>query len=88
MAEIISYPVSTSVLTTDLLLGTHIPPLGESKPASTKNFSISSVIGIIPFDNNINTLQVYTNNTSAYAALGANVAYRKADGTLMVTFTP
>lgn len=88
MAEIISYPVNTDVLTTDLLLGTHIPPVGEGKPASTKNFPISRIIGLIPFDNNISALEIYTDNATAYAALGENAAYRKADGTLMVTFIP
>jgi hypothetical protein len=46
MAEIISYPVNTTVLETDLLLGTHVPQPSGSKPTSTKNFTISSIVSL------------------------------------------
>ena len=59
MAEIISYPVNTNILDTGLLLGTHIPPVGEGKPTSTKNFSVSALSSFI---NLKNTLQTVVNN--------------------------
>jgi hypothetical protein len=46
MAVIISYPVSSNVLETDLLLGTHIPPVIDGEPASTKNFTVGSIVSL------------------------------------------
>lgn len=56
MAEIISYPVNTTVLETDLLLGTHIPQPNGSKPTSTKNFTVGSIVNLV----NSRPYKVYT----------------------------
>lgn len=46
MAGIISYPVSSNVLETDLLLGTHLPPVIDGEGASTRNFTVGSIVSL------------------------------------------
>lgn len=97
MAEIISYPVNTTVLETDLLLGTHVPQPSGSKPTSTKNFTVGSIVSLaqagIPssqdlqsvLDNGSLAELVNPLNTSSVISIGFNYSSEEGNNNAYIS---